>query len=135
MKRIEKSLWLIFYFLIFTIIVKLIGNFLGIQLEDKFQWFTYIFLGLPVILLILHSIITLGFIKGIFFMLLASAAGTFFEHIGLRGGTFFGGHYIYKPEITLFNVPISVIFFWAVFIYTGYCLTNSFLFWLKSKKP
>jgi len=135
MNKGEKLLWLFFYFLIFTIIIKVIGTFFGVQLEKQFQWFRFIFLGLPIILLILHSIITLSFIRGILFILLASVTGTFFEHIGLKYGTFFGGHYLYKPETTLFGVPVSVIFFWAVFIYTGYCLTNSFLFWLKSKKP
>ncbi len=135
MNKIEKPLWLLFYFLIFTIILKIIVNFLGIQFEDQFQWFEYIFLGVPVILLIFHSIISLGFTKGIFFIILATATGTLFEHIGLRDGVFFGGHYVYRNQSTLFNVPITVILFWAVFIYTGYCLTNSFLLWLKLKKP
>ena len=135
MNKVEKPLWLVFYLLIFTIIVKATVNFLGIQLENQLQRFNLIFLGLPVVLLILHSTITLGFTKGTFFILLASATGMFFEHIGLKNGIFFGSHYIYKPQTTLFNVPISVILFWAIFIYTGYCLTNSFLYWLKQKKP
>jgi putative membrane protein len=35
----------------------------------------------------------------------------------------------------IFNVPIEVAFFWAVFIYTGYCITTSFLYWLNKDKP
>ena len=135
MKKLEKLLWLSFYLLIFTIIIKLIGNCFGVQLENQYKTFHLIFLGLPVILLILHSILTLGLYKGIMFMLLASATGAFFENIGLKYGTFFGGNYIYKNQATLFTVPFSVILFWAVFIYTGYCLSNSFLYWLKKNKP
>lgn len=135
MKNLEKTLWQVFYFLIIVIVIKVIGNYFGIEFENQSKLFNYVFLGLPIVLLILHSILTLGFIRGIFFILLASTTGTFFEHIGLKYGTFFGGNYIYKNQLTLFSVPVSVIFFWAVFIYTGYCLTNSFLYWLKKKKP
>lgn len=33
------------------------------------------------------------------------------------------------------DVPVLVPMFWAIFIYTGYSLTNSFLFWLNKNKP
>ncbi len=128
MSKSESFLWKLFYLLIFLIIVKVIGNFFGVQLEHKYTWFNFIFLGIPVLLLIIHSFITLSVSRSILFVLLASSIGTIIEYIGLRDGIFFGGHYIYKPQLTLFTVPISVIFYWAVFIYTGYCLTNSFLY-------
>lgn len=86
-------------------------------------------------LLIVHSLITLSKSRSVFFILLAAGVGTLMEYIGLKYGTFFGGNYVYKTQLTLFTVPLSVIFYWAVFIYTGYCLTNSFLYWLKKEKP
>jgi putative membrane protein len=135
MKIIEKTLWIVFYFLLFIIFIKLIGDLIGIQIGEKYPWFKLLFLGLPVILLLLHSILTLSFARATFFILLASITGLVMEYIGLRDGTIFGGHYIYKPQLTMFNVPVSVIFYWAVFIYTGYCLVNSFFYWLKLKKP
>src|SRR3989339_572029 len=135
MKKLERVLWTTFYFLIFIILIKVVGNYFGFELEHRFTWFKLLFYGVPVLLLVLHSIITLGYKKAIFFMFLASSTGTFFEYIGLKYGTFFGGHYVYEPQAALFTVPISVILFWAVFIYTGYTMTNSFLNWLKIKGP
>lgn len=135
MNRIVRIIWLIFYLLILVIIIKVLGNIFGIQFEHKYSWFRILFLGLPVIILFVHSFITLSLPRSLFFIFLAMASGTFFEYVGLRDGTFFGGNYVYKLQSTLFNVPVSVILFWAVFIYTGYCLTNSFLYWLKIKKP
>lgn len=34
-----------------------------------------------------------------------------------------------------FTVPLEVILYWYVFIYVGYCITNSFLFWQGKNKP
>lgn len=135
MNKTESFLWKLFYFLILIILVKVIGNFFGVQLEHKYSWFNFIFLGIPVMLLIVHSLITLSKFRSAFFILLAATVGTLMEYIGLKYGTFFGGNYIYKTQLTLFTVPVSVIFYWAVFIYTGYCLTNSFIYWLKKEKP
>ncbi len=135
MSQSEKILWSVFGLLIFVVVIKIISALIGLHLDQQLPWLQYLFLTLPVILLILHATISLGWKKGLLFALLASTVGTYFEHIGLRDGTFFGGQYIYHAQNTLFNVPISVILFWAVFIYTGYCLTNSFLLWLKVKKP
>ena len=116
-------------------IIKVVGSFFGIDLENEFILFKLLYYGIPVILMLFHSVITLGFPKAMFLIFLASVTGTYFEYIGLRDGTFFGGHYVYQPQITLFNVPIFVILFWAVFIYVGYSLSNSFLYWIKIKKP
>lgn len=134
MIKLETVLWKLFYFLISVILLKILFSLLGIDIEQKFNWSNFVFLAVPVLLLLFHSFIILSH-RAIFFILLASGIGTFMENIGLRDGIFFGGHYVYKPQMTLFNVPVSVILFWAVFIYTGYCLTNSFLYWLKLKKP
>lgn len=133
--RSSKYIWIIFCSFILIQIIKVVGNFFGIDLENEFISFKLLYYGIPVILMLFHSVITLGFPKAMFLIFLAAIIGTYFEHIGLRDGTFFGGHYVYKPQMTLFNVPIFVVLFWAVFIYVGYSLTNSFLYWLKIKKP
>lgn len=135
MNKLIPFLWKLFYFLIFIILIKVLGNLFGIQLEHKYVWFNFIFMGIPVLLLIIHSFITLSVFRSLIFIFLASGIGALMEYIGMRNGTFFGGHYIYKPQLTIFTVPISVIFYWAVFIYTGYCLTNSFIYWLNKSKP
>lgn len=135
MNKIEWFLWKLFQFLILIIVIKVFVGFFGIQLEHRYNWFNLIFLGIPVLLLIVHAHISLSLFRSIFFILLAAGVGTLMECIGLKYGVFFGGNYVYKPQLTLFTVPVSVIFYWAVFIYTGYCLTNSFLYWLKQSKP
>ncbi len=135
MKKLEDLLWKVFFFLIFIIAIKIARDLRGINFEEDYFWFRLLFFGLPVVILILHSLIALSLKRSILFIFLAASIGTIMEYIGLKDGTFFGGHYIYKSQITLFNVPINVILFWAVFIYTGYSITNSFLFWLKREKP
>lgn len=71
------------------------------------------------------------------------------EIIGLQYGTIFGSHYRYvasscmvfsnlsafNPQFCLYGVPISVIFYWAVFIYARHSISNSFLFWQNKEKP
>ncbi|MEK7079638.1 MAG: carotenoid biosynthesis protein [Patescibacteria group bacterium] len=131
----SKYAWIVFCLFILLLVIKVVGNFLGIDLKNEFILFKLLYYGIPIILMLFHSIITLGLPKAIFLIFLASVTGTYFEYIGLRDGTFFGGLYVYKPQMSLFNVPIFVILFWAVFIYVGYSLTNSFLYWLKIKKP
>ena len=94
-------------------------------------------LFLPVFLLFLHSIWTLSFFRGIAFILLAFFMGFVSEFVGLKYGWFFGGDYAYSPGWTkiFYGVPLSVILYWGIFIYFGYCLTNSFLYWLNRDKP
>lgn len=137
MLRVEKGLWFIFYILILIIIVEVLGNLLGIKLEEIYLYQSLFvpFLIIPVILLFLHSFLTLSVSRAILFILLASTTGITMEHIGLKYGTVFGGYYAYKPQLSLFNIPASVIVYWAVFIYTGYCLINSFLYWSNKNKP
>ena len=108
---------------------------MGVQLDKLYPNFKLIFLGVPIILIILHSFITLSPMRGAFFLLLAAALGFISEYFGLKYGQFFGTYYTYSPQITFFTVPVQVIFYWAAFIYTGYSITNSFLIWLHLEKP
>jgi len=135
MKNKTLLIWNLFSLIIFIIGFNLIGTLFKFPFV-KTPLFHLILLGLPVILLIFHAIEVLGFFQGILFIFLSSFVGWLMETWGLMGGTFFGGTYIYeKNQPTLGIVPLSVVLYWAVFIYTGYSLVNSFLYWLGKEIP
>lgn len=50
-------------------------------------------------------------------------------------GTLFGGAYSYPAQAGVFGVPFPIIAYWAVFIYTGYWLVTTFLYWFGKQKP
>jgi len=130
-----KILWTLFFVTILASIVNIIGDSFGLSFLQV-GFFNSLILYIPVILLLLHSIWTLSFFRGILFILLACLTGFIFEYIGLKYGVVFGGDYIYSPVgIKIFTVPLNVILYWGVFIYTGYCITNSFLIWQGKNKP
>lgn len=137
MSNKNNLIWIVFYFLLLLTSLNIVGNLFGLHLEiEKNITYKLLFLGLPVILLILHSFLTLSALRAIFFITIASFIGWIMEVWGLSAGTFFGGHYVYKSnQLTLLNVPLPVILYWAVFIYTGYCVVNSFVYWLNKQKP
>ena len=69
-------------------------------------------------------------------MLLCFVIGFAFEYAGLKFGVVFGGNYEYgNLGLTLASVPLVVTLYWAIFIYSGYNVTNAFLFWIKKQKP
>lgn len=115
--------------------VVILGDLAGVDLVKEYVWFKLFAYLVPVVILFLHSYLTLTHARALLFFVLAGTIGAIFEYVGLKYGTFFGGTYVYESPITLFTVPVDVILYWAVFIYTGYSITNSFLFWLRQKKP
>jgi len=133
----NNLIWIVFYFLLFALFSNVVSNLFGLHLEiESNPLYRLLFLGLPVVLLILHSLIILSTLRALFFIALASFTGWTMEVWGLKAGTFFGGHYVYKTnQLALSDVPLSVILYWAVFIYAGYCIVNSFIFWLNKQKP
>ncbi|MFA5089360.1 MAG: carotenoid biosynthesis protein [Candidatus Omnitrophota bacterium] len=104
---------------------------------------------LPVGLLVLHATYLLSLRRGLALILLFFFIGFLAEMLGLAGGVFFGGQYFYGPGgsvifsrlslshflPTLWGVPVIVCVYWSVFLYAGYSLTNSFLFWTGREKP
>jgi len=91
---------------------------------------------LPASLLLCHAAITLGARRAVGFILLAAGVGAAAEACSLSGASLFGAPYEYLglgPK--LLGLPAVVPMFWAVFIYTGYSLTTSFLRWLGWDKP
>lgn len=91
---------------------------------------------LPVIFMTAHAIVTSTLKRGVFLISIAFVIGLIAEVVGMRTGLIFGGYYQYlRSTPGILGVPITVPFFWAVFIYTGYSVTNSFLKWLGKEKP
>jgi putative membrane protein len=119
---------------LFTLAVSLVNPFLNIGINQNVL--TSLVLLFPILCLLLHSFWSLTIPRGIIFISLAVLIGFFDEAWGLYAGTAFGGHYVYKQSaFMLLNVPYIVPIYWAVFIYTAYCVTNSFLFWNNKNKP
>ncbi len=135
MRKKEGLLWKLSMLFVILTGVTTLADFAGIDIFKKYVWFKLFTYLLPVIILFLHSRLTLTPKRALSFFILAAIVGTLFEYIGLKYGTIFGGTYVYESPLTLFTVPIDVVIYWAVFIYTGYSITNSFLYWLRQKKP
>jgi putative membrane protein len=94
-------------------------------------------LGLAALLLILHSLWTLGISKGTVLVALSFVIGLVFEILGVNYGMVFGGHYIYNPAVhpRILNVPLLIPLIWAGFIYAGHSIVSSFSVWLNRKEP
>lgn len=115
-------------------ILSLILQAAGIQLYPTLTGLV-VLLAL-IALLALHARWQLGTIRAVSFFLLAAMLGFLFEVWGLKGGTFFGGRYVYNGRETKFlGVPYFIPMYWAVFIYTAYSISNSFLAWSGHEKP
>lgn len=130
-----KILWILFFITLVSLVVNIIGDLFGLSFLQA-SFFNSLMLYVPIILLSLHSIWTLSFLRGLLFILIACVTGFVFEFVGLKYGVIFGGNYVYSLEgIKVFTVPLNVILYWGVFIYISYCITNSFLYWLNKQKP
>jgi len=91
---------------------------------------------LPILLLITHSIVTLTSSRALFLIALSLLAGLRVEAWGLSSETLFGGHYVYHfGQFTFAGVPLEVVSYWAVFIYSGYSIVSSFFYWVDKEKP
>lgn len=130
-----RTLWILFFITLLASVVNIAGELFNVDFL-KTDHFNSLILYLPVIAVLLHAVWTLSPFRGLLFIATSCLTGFVFEFFGLKYGTVFGGSYEYlREEIKFLTVPINVIFYWGVFIYTGYCVTNSFLFWLSKSKP
>lgn len=133
-KKRNKILWFLFYLTTIIVLLDAVLFTSGQRPTIIIELSTIYLLAV----LFLYISWTTNYKKAIFFIALAFLTGLIFEIIGLNYGLFFGGHYVYLNPLLgfkLLDVPISVPVFWAIFIYTGYSVTNSFLFWLNKNKP
>lgn len=92
---------------------------------------------LPLVLLVVHACWTFGIKRGSAFITLAGLVGFLAEAISLNHGTLFGSTYVYSSSegLALLKVPVSIIAYWAIFIYLGYWLVTSSAYWLGKMKP
>ena len=132
MNNKEKLLWV--FFLIFTL-----ASLITYSTESSFSQtkpLAILILYLPIVLTLLHAILTLSTTRAALFFTLVIVLGFIFEYLGLRDGILFGGAYAYMLRgIYLLTVPVIVLAYWSVFMYLGYTITNSFLHWLQKEKP
>jgi uncharacterized membrane protein len=103
---------------------------------DKLMLFTGLLI-LAGLLLLLHSMLTLGYRRGPLLLLISFLVGLLFEIIGVNWGTTFGGPYVYQSQnqVLILGVPLIIPLFWAGIIYTCYTISSSFLCWLEKPKP
>lgn len=135
MAKEEKILWKVFLLSLFLLPLGLFGNYFHPDLKRDFL-IKFLLLSLPVLILFFHALLTLTTIRAIIFYLTACLLGLIFEIVGSKYGTFFGGDYVYHlTGLRIFGVPLPVVVYWGVFIYIGYCMTTSFLYWLNKDKP
>lgn len=128
----SRVLWIVFFIDLLVIALDAFSGLFNFNLP----LLRFLVLCVSIILLFLHAIYTLGKARALFFIFLAAAIGFISEILALKTGVIFGGYYIYRAsEFMIYGVPWQVVFFWAVFIYIGYCITTSFLYWLKKDKP
>ncbi|TAH34079.1 carotenoid biosynthesis protein [Candidatus Saccharibacteria bacterium] len=127
-RTIERVLWFLFGT---SAVLIAIGSIFSIKSDAFWLVATY----LPLLILIGHACLTLTPRRGLCFIFGAALTGYLAESISLHNSTLFGGTYTYPETAALSGVPLAVIAYWAVFIYMGYWLVNSFLVWRNKAKP
>ena len=130
----NKTLWTLFGIMIVMLLLDIGTALFGIQLPFFVKIISSYFA--PVILVV-HMAFVLGYARGAIFAGLAALTGFTCEYLGTHYGWFFGGFYAYANQNgpMIAEVPLAIIFYWVVFIYVGYTLTNSFLVWIGKNKP
>ncbi len=144
----ERVLYFIFTAILAVLLIDSLGEFGGLAWARHIV-FDYAKIFLPVILLMMHCVYSLFLKRGLALIFFICSCGLIAEIIGLKTGLLFGSHYRYNPDSLLMfsrlplfgqgmffcGVPLLVVFYWAVFIYAGYSISNSFLFWQGQGKP
>ncbi len=138
----------IFGWILCVFAVDLLGEFFNLS------WAQHAFIDvakitLPILLLFTHACYILTLKRALFFIGITMLTGFLAEFIGIRHGSFFGELYAYNYESPIIfsntplfprsfifkGVPFLIPLFWSVFIYAGYSLSSSFLFWVRKDKP
>jgi putative membrane protein len=91
----------------------------------RFPGLFYLELILPFLSVVMHAAWRWGARRTVGLALAAMAIGWLAEFSGLRFGVLFGGHYLYNnlgPVVA--GVPLAVMAYWFVFMYTADCLTG-----------
>lgn len=131
----SKILWLLFF--LNLLVMPIVTFYYFLKPALFYNSYIKLLASSPTILLIyLHAKWSFPRNRGLVFLALSAFVGFMAEFAGTRSGAIFGGFYKYRPEtLMIFNIPVLVIFLWPVFIYIGYCVVTSFLFWTGRDKP
>jgi uncharacterized membrane protein len=137
--KIKSIICVIYFIAVGLFILSSLSNFFSIGCAGannciaRWENWKYLF---AVLILVAHGSYTLGWRKIWWFIFLSAGIGFVSEYISLHYGFKYGVEYFYNKNFAaLFDVPYLVLIFWTFFIYTGYCITNSFLVWTNKKKP
>ncbi len=131
----KRVLWTVFLFLAFYGVLRMIGILFRWN-PDFLNSTDFVIFYLPILFLFVYCILTMGILRGVGIILVTFLIGSLFEFIGLKYGSFFGGHYFYRENyIMLLGIPVVISFYWAGLIIIGYELVSSFLLWLGREKP
>lgn len=123
----KSSIYIIFVSTLILYLTSGILRFFNIHIENNIHLYN-ILLVLPILGVLLHTIYTLGIKNTLIFIFLSSGIGFISEYLGVHYGYVFGSGYTYKMSgIYLFNIPIIVLIYWYVFIYTGFIISNLIL--------
>jgi putative membrane protein len=116
-------------------IIDLLGHFFFWPIIYE-SWFSALVVLLPLIGIFGHMVLNFGKFYAFIFVLLSSGIGFLAEWIGLNFGLTFGGGYFYQNMLgpDIFGVPLLVIIYWSVFIYTGYGLIDFIWPWKIEKR-
>ncbi len=144
----ERSLVFLIVLIFLVLLIDCVGEFLNLLWAQQ-PFFDIAKILLPFFLLIAHSAYLISLKRSLALIIFFCFVGFIAESIGLKSGILFGSKYIYVAgsslvfsKITLFDqrlylygVPILVILYWPIFVYAGYSISNSFLFWHNRQKP
>ena len=103
--------------------------FAGLVMAEVLDFPGIVFFGLSALLLVVHIVNSLGWKRGGLLVCLAMLIGWIAEVEGLRSGTIFGGRYVYRMASgwSILSVPLPVILYWGIFIYSGFFVTKAVL--------
>jgi uncharacterized membrane protein len=136
MRSTSTWLWWWFFLDIALTLFYVLGPSIGLNFSAFRPMLHSLVFYLPALLVLWHLSLTLSMRRGLTLLGLAAGIGWLAEAVSLRVGAFFGGLYVYHPVGTMLaGVPLIVVLYWAVFIYTGYNVTTSFLVWQGKPKP
>jgi uncharacterized membrane protein len=123
-KTSEKILWVMFFgFMVLAFFDGLSGKIFNA--DPGLNPYYIIKITYPFIVIFYQVILFLGMKRGIGLLVLAASVGSIFEMIGLSQGVIFGGQYFYRDSIfSIGGLPISILIYWAVFIYSGWSVVS-----------
>jgi uncharacterized membrane protein len=123
-KTSEKILWVMFFgFMVLAVFDGLSGKIFNA--DPGLNIYYIIKIIFPFIVIFYQVVLFLGIGRGIALLVLAAFIGFIFEMIGLSQGVIFGGQYFYRDSIfSIGGLPISILIYWAVFIYSGWSVVS-----------